>query len=112
MGPRYGSLASPSCFLAGSGTPLPVSKMAVAGAWPVMESPSAMAAAVDPIWEDDEEEEEEEEIEVVSGGQRPAAPAVLAEPPPGREGSLGCGQREGGGQTTRWLSESREAVEG
>lgn len=70
-----------------------------------------MAAAVDPIWEDDEEEEEEIE-EVVSGGQRPAAPAVLAEPPPGLEGSLGCGRREGGRQTARWLSEAREAVEG
>lgn len=61
----------------------------------MMASPNAMAAAVDPIWEDLEEEEEELE-EVVSEGQRPAARAVLVEPPLGGEGSLGCGRREGG----------------
>lgn len=62
-----------------------------------MESLSAMAAAVDPSWEDEDEEEEEEEIEeVVNAGQRPAGSAFLAEPPQGGERSPGCGQREGG----------------
>lgn len=65
----------------------------------MMESPSAMAAAVDPSWED--EEEEEEEIEVVSADQRPAASAVLAEPPPRGEGSPGW---DGGREARRQLA--------
>lgn len=67
-----------------------------------MESPRAMAAAVDSAWEDDEEDEEEEEEEieeVVSAGQRPAASTVSAE----------SGMRAvGGGEARRQLACSQK----